>query len=79
MKFHHKSRIIPATGWEFQIVSIRKAPPSDVYAHMNPPPERNNQAMNRFAYLATGQVIRMLSGLSEAKVILHDTGNIPAG
>jgi esterase/lipase len=35
--------------------------------------------MNRFAYLATGQVIRMLSGLSEAEVILHGTGNIPEG
>ena len=35
--------------------------------------------MNRFAYLATGQVIRMLSGLSEANVILHGTGNIPPG
>src|SRR5512136_2859428 len=35
--------------------------------------------MNRFAYLATGQAIRILSRLSAAKVILHETGNIPQG
>ena len=35
--------------------------------------------MNLFAYLATGQAIRLLSNLSAAKVILHDTGNIPQG
>lgn len=35
--------------------------------------------MNRFAYLATGQAIRMVAGLSEAKLILHGTENIPHG
>jgi esterase/lipase/1-acyl-sn-glycerol-3-phosphate acyltransferase len=35
--------------------------------------------MNLFAYLATGQAIRLLAKLSAAKVILHDTGNIPTG
>jgi esterase/lipase/1-acyl-sn-glycerol-3-phosphate acyltransferase len=35
--------------------------------------------MNRFAYLATGKAIRILSGLSRAKVILHGTENIPHG
>lgn len=35
--------------------------------------------MNRFAYLATGQAIRILSGLSAAEVILHGTENIPQG
>jgi esterase/lipase/1-acyl-sn-glycerol-3-phosphate acyltransferase len=35
--------------------------------------------MNRFAYLATGRAIRMLSRLSEAEVILHGTENIPRG
>jgi esterase/lipase/1-acyl-sn-glycerol-3-phosphate acyltransferase len=35
--------------------------------------------MNRFAYLATGQAIRMLSGFSEAEVNLHGTENIPRG
>ena len=35
--------------------------------------------MNRFAYLATGQAIRLLSGLSAAEVILHGTEQIPKG
>jgi len=35
--------------------------------------------MNRFAYLAAGQAIRMLSGLSKAEVILHGTENVPQG
>jgi esterase/lipase len=35
--------------------------------------------MNRFAYLATGQAIRMLAGLSSADLILHGTENIPRG
>lgn len=35
--------------------------------------------MNRFAYLATGQAIRMFSKLSAANVILHGTENIPQG
>ncbi len=35
--------------------------------------------MNRFAYLATGQGIRMLSSLSRAQSILHGTENIPKG
>lgn len=35
--------------------------------------------MNRFAYLATGQAIRILSNLSKAEVILHGTENIPRG
>ncbi len=35
--------------------------------------------MNRFAYLATGQAIRILSGLSRAEVILHGAENIPQG
>jgi esterase/lipase/1-acyl-sn-glycerol-3-phosphate acyltransferase len=35
--------------------------------------------MNRFAYLATGQAIRILSKLSAADVILHGTENIPHG
>jgi esterase/lipase/1-acyl-sn-glycerol-3-phosphate acyltransferase len=35
--------------------------------------------MNRFAYLATGQAIRILSKLSAAEVILHGTENIPHG
>lgn len=35
--------------------------------------------MNRFAYLATGKAIRILSGLSRAEVILHGTENIPQG
>ncbi|HEY6838116.1 MAG TPA: alpha/beta fold hydrolase [Geobacteraceae bacterium] len=35
--------------------------------------------MNRFAYLASGQVIRTLSRLSEVETILHDTANIPPG
>lgn len=35
--------------------------------------------MNLFAYLATGQAIRLLAKLSAANVILHDTGNIPTG
>ena len=33
--------------------------------------------MNRFAYLATGQAIRMLAGLSSADLVLHGTDNIP--
>ncbi|KAF0220751.1 MAG: phospholipid/glycerol [Geobacteraceae bacterium] len=33
--------------------------------------------MNLFAYLATGQAIRMLSGLSAAKVNLHGTEHMP--
>src|SRR6266568_3692220 len=35
--------------------------------------------MNLFAYLATGQAIRLLSGLSAARVNLHGTEQIPAG
>ena len=35
--------------------------------------------MNRFAYLASGQAIRVLSGLSAANVILHGTEQIPHG
>ena len=35
--------------------------------------------MNRFAYLATGQAIRLLSKLSAVDVILHGTENIPRG
>ncbi|MCM2359441.1 MAG: alpha/beta fold hydrolase [Geobacteraceae bacterium] len=35
--------------------------------------------MNRFAYLATGRAIRMLSDLSAAAVNLHGTENIPDG
>jgi len=35
--------------------------------------------MNRFAYLATGQAIRVLSKLSDAEVVLHGTENIPHG
>ena len=33
--------------------------------------------MNRYAYLATGQAIRMVSSLSAANVLLHGTENIP--
>ena len=33
--------------------------------------------MNRYAYLATGQAIRMVSTLSAANVLLHGTENIP--
>ena len=33
--------------------------------------------MNRYAYLATGQAIRMFSRISAANVILHGTENIP--
>lgn len=35
--------------------------------------------MKLFAYLATGQAIRMLSGLSAVKVNLHGTENMPQG
>ena len=35
--------------------------------------------MNRYAYLATGQAIRMLAKFSAAEVILHGTENIPQG
>jgi esterase/lipase len=35
--------------------------------------------MNRFAYLATGQAIRLLAGMSSADLILHGTKNIPGG
>ncbi|HEY6008655.1 MAG TPA: 1-acyl-sn-glycerol-3-phosphate acyltransferase, partial [Geobacteraceae bacterium] len=35
--------------------------------------------MNRFAYLATGQAIRLFAGLSAAEETLHGTENIPAG
>ncbi|HEY6872069.1 MAG TPA: alpha/beta fold hydrolase [Geobacteraceae bacterium] len=35
--------------------------------------------MNRFAYLATGQAIKLLSDLSAADVILHGTEHIPDG
>src|SRR5690349_9458464 len=35
--------------------------------------------MNLYAYLATGQAIRLLSGLSAARVNLHGTEYIPTG
>jgi esterase/lipase len=35
--------------------------------------------MNRFAYLATGQAIRLLAGISSADLILHGSRNIPGG
>lgn len=35
--------------------------------------------MNLFAYLATGQAIKMLAGFSEANLILNGTENIPSG
>lgn len=40
---------------------------------------KSSHSVNNFAYLATGQAIRLFSGASAARVNLHGTEQIPAG